>query len=69
MFPEYDQICEAIAEMRERNKGFDLQMARKLVSVLRKHNQRMQAALIAKYDDRSCELAIAETLDALDKLP
>ncbi len=66
MYPEYEQICDSIAEMRERNKGFDLQLARKLVSLLRKHNTRMQCAVKG---DRSCEVAIAETLDAMDKLP
>lgn len=65
MNPEFDTLLELVRDMKERNRGFDVMLARKLVSLVRTHNTRMEQALKGS---RNCEQAVAETLDALEAL-
>ena len=62
---EYDMLQLHLNQLIQRNRGFDLEFARCLVSLLRSHNTFMELALKG---DREAETNVAEGLDGLRKL-
>jgi hypothetical protein len=64
MYFEYDQIRDEIATLQNRNRCFDLSLARVILRIIRIHNAWMTHALEG---DRGCERAVAEQLDFLEQ--
>jgi hypothetical protein len=64
MYFEYDQIRDEIATLQNRNRCFDLLLARVILRIIRIHNAWMTHALEG---DRGCERAVGAQINFLEE--